>query len=84
MLTKCLREIPLLEDAFATYQKLRSVRVEKMIKLAQRTGQSKTITSPFGLWLRDHMMQFGLKFFANSNSRSWVYTYKMDWEEKIA
>lgn len=84
MLTKCLREIPLLADAFATYQKLRSVRVEKMIKLAQRTGQSKTITSPFGLWLRDHMMQFGLKFFANSNSRSWVYTYKMDWEEKIA
>lgn len=84
MLTKCLREIPLLPEAFATYQQLRSARVEKMIKLAQRTGQSKTITSPLGLWLRDRTMQLGLKFFANSNSRSWVYTYTIDWEEHVA
>ncbi len=84
LLTRCLQDIPSLEEAFTTYQQLRSRRVNKMIKLAQRTGQSKTISSPFGLWLRDQMMQFGLKFFANSNSRSWVYTYTIDWNQRIA
>ncbi|HET8843231.1 MAG TPA: FAD-dependent monooxygenase, partial [Ktedonobacteraceae bacterium] len=84
MLTKCLREIPEMTEAFATYQSLRSGRVEKMIKLAQRTGQSKTITSPVGLWIRDHAMQVGLKLFANSNSRAWVYTYNIDWDGKVA
>lgn len=84
LLTRCLQDIPALEEAFTTYQRLRSTRVNKMIKLAQRTGQSKTISSPIGLWVRDHAMQVSLKVFANSNSRSWVYAYRADWNQQIA
>jgi FAD-dependent urate hydroxylase len=84
VLAKCLRDIPDTEGAFATYEKLRRERVKKVVAYSRRIGQSKAISNPIARWLRDQIMPFALKHFANPNSLAWLYTYHVDWDEKVA
>jgi FAD-dependent urate hydroxylase len=83
-LAKCLRDIPDTEGAFAAYERLRRERVEKVVAYSRRIGQSKAISNPVIRWLRDQIMPFALKRFANSESHAWLYTYHVDWDEKVA
>ena len=84
VLAKCMRDIPDTEGAFATYERLRRERVEKAVAYSRRIGQSKAISNPVARWLRDQVMPFALKRFANSESHSWLYTYHVDWDEEVA
>lgn len=82
VLAKCLRDIPDHETAFATYVQLRRSRVEKIVKYSARVGRTKT-AGPVGRRLRDLVMPFALKLFANSSAHAWMYTYHIDWSERI-
>ena len=84
VLAKCLRDIPDTESAFAAYEGLRRERVEKVVAYSRRIGQSKAISNPAARWLRDQIMPFALKLFANANSHTSLYTYHIDWNEKVA
>jgi 2-polyprenyl-6-methoxyphenol hydroxylase-like FAD-dependent oxidoreductase len=84
VLARCLRDIPDTERAFAAYETLRRERVEKVVAYSRRIGQSKTISNPVARWLRDQIMPFALKHFANADSHAWLYTYHVDWDEKVA
>ena len=84
VLAKCLRDIPNTESAFAAYEGLRRERVEKVVAYSRRIGQSKAISNPVARWLRDQIMPFALKRFANSESHAWLYTYHVDWDEEVA
>jgi FAD-dependent urate hydroxylase len=84
ILARCLRDIPDTESAFAAYDSLRRERVEKVVAYSRRIGQSKAISNPVARWLRDQIMPFALKRFANSDSHAWLYTYHVDWDEKVA
>jgi FAD-dependent urate hydroxylase len=84
VLAKCLRDIPDTESAFAPYEGLRRERVEKVVAYSRRIGQSKAISNPVARWLRDQIMPFALKLFASTNSHAWLYTYHIDWDEKVA
>jgi FAD-dependent urate hydroxylase len=84
VLGKCLRDIPNTEGAFPAYERLRRERVEKVVAYSRRIGQSKAISNPVARWLRDQVMPFALKHFANPDSHAWLYTYRVDWEEKVA
>jgi FAD-dependent urate hydroxylase len=84
VLAKCLRDIPDAEVAFAAYERLRRERVERVVAYSRRIGQSKAISNPVGRWLRDQIMPFALKHFANPESYAWLYTYHVDWDEKVA
>ncbi len=84
VLAKCLRDIPDTESAFAAFEGLRRERVEKVVAYSRRIGQSKAISNPVARWLRDQIMPFALKRFANSECHSWLYTYRVDWDEKVA
>jgi len=84
VLGKCLRDIPNTEGAFPAYERLRRECVEKVVAYSRRIGQSKAISNPVARWLRDQVMPFALKHFANPGSHAWLYTYHVDWEEKVA
>jgi FAD-dependent urate hydroxylase len=84
VLAKCLRDTPDTERAFAAYERLRRERVEKVVAYSRRIGQSKAISNPVARWLRDQIMPFALKRFANADSHAWLYTYHIDWDEKVA
>jgi hypothetical protein len=54
-----------------------------VVAYSRRIGNSKT-AGPVARWLRDLMMPFALKHFANPDSHAWMYRYHIDWNEKIA
>ena len=83
VLAKCLEDIPDLSQAFATYEQLRRARVERMVKHGRNAGQGKVITNPIGVWFRDLLTPFFLKLFASPAALDWVYSYTVDWEEKV-
>jgi 2-polyprenyl-6-methoxyphenol hydroxylase-like FAD-dependent oxidoreductase len=81
VLARCLRDIPGVEPAFAAYQSLRKERVEALIKQARRTGDRK-IPGPVAGWFRDLTLPWFLK--AGTSSLGRVYSYKVDWDQKVA
>ena len=84
VLAKCLRDIPDLEQAFATYEHLRRARVERAVQYGRTLGQSKVMTNPIQLWFRDQLMPFFLDRFFNPVTLDWVYSYKVDWDERVS
>jgi 2-polyprenyl-6-methoxyphenol hydroxylase-like FAD-dependent oxidoreductase len=84
VLAKCLRDREDLSQAFATYERLRRARVERMVQHGRNAGQGKVITNPIGVWFRDLLTPFFLKHFANPAALDWVYSYKVDWDEPVA
>ncbi len=82
VLAKCLRDIPDTGRAFVTYERLRRERAEKVVAYSRRIGNSKT-AGPIARWFRDLIMPFALKHFANPDSHAWMYTYRVDWDEKV-
>jgi FAD-dependent urate hydroxylase len=84
VVAKCLRDIPQVDGAFAAYERLRRERAEKVVAYSRRLGQSKTISNPIGIRIRDLVMPFALKRFANPRAHAWIYTYHVDWDDKVA
>ncbi|HET9224404.1 MAG TPA: hypothetical protein VFO07_17965, partial [Roseiflexaceae bacterium] len=84
ILAKCVRDIPRLEQAFATYAGLRRARVERTVKWARSLGGLKVASNPVQVWFRDLMMPVFLKLFANPAALDWIYDYKVDWEAPVS
>jgi len=82
VLAKCLRDVPEPEMACATYAQIRRTRVKKIVEYSARIGRTKT-AGPIGRRLRDVVMPFALKYFANSKAHAWMYTHHIDWSERI-
>jgi 2-polyprenyl-6-methoxyphenol hydroxylase-like FAD-dependent oxidoreductase len=83
VLAKCVRDLPVLEEAFAAYERLRRERVERVVKFARARGNNKAVSNPVGRWFRDLLMPVFLKAFANSSSFGWFYSYSVDWETPV-
>jgi FAD-dependent urate hydroxylase len=72
--------------AFATYERLRRARVERMVQHGRNAGQGKVMTNPIGVWFWDLSMPFIFKLLANlanSAAGNWIYSYKVDWDEPV-
>ena len=83
VLAKCLRDIPDHALAFATYERLRRARAERMVQHGRSAGQGKVMTNPMQVWSRDLLTPFFLKLFANLAALDWVYSYQVDWNEPV-
>ena len=83
VLAKCLRDCDDVALAFATYERLRRPRVERVVAYSARIGQSKTV-GPVGRWIRDLVMPLALRLFANPSAHAWLYAYHIDWSERVA
>ncbi|MEO7909250.1 MAG: NAD(P)/FAD-dependent oxidoreductase [Roseiflexaceae bacterium] len=84
MLAKCVRDVPVLEDAFAAYEQLRRARAERAVKFSRARGNNKAASNPLARWFRDLLLPFFLRAGANPAALDWVYTYKVDWEAPLA
>ncbi|MGZ3676350.1 MAG: FAD-dependent oxidoreductase, partial [Ktedonobacterales bacterium] len=83
VLAKCLRDGEDLSQGFATYERLRRARVERMVRHGRSTNQAKVLTSPTQVWFRDTLAPFFLKVFANPAALDWVYSYQATWDEPV-
>ncbi len=83
VLARCLRDLPDIPGAFATYERLRRGRVERIVAHGARTSNSKA-AGPVARVLRDLMMPFLLKRVANGGSLAWMHDYRIDWDAKVA
>ena len=83
VLARCLRDLPDIPQAFAVYERLRRIRVERIVAHGARTSNSKA-AGPIGRVLRDLMMPMILKRVANGGSLAWMHDYHIDWNEKVA
>jgi 2-polyprenyl-6-methoxyphenol hydroxylase-like FAD-dependent oxidoreductase len=82
ILAKALRNASQREQGFATYERLRRERVERMVEWARSLGGAKLITNPLQVWFRDFMLPFFLKRAANPTALDWIYAYNVDWEKE--
>lgn len=84
VLAKCLRDQEDHTLAFAAYERLRRARVERMVRHGRSAGQGKVVTNPIQVGLRDLLAPVFIKLFANPASLDWIYSYKVNWNERVS
>ncbi|WP_296746251.1 NAD(P)/FAD-dependent oxidoreductase [Mesorhizobium sp.] len=62
VLAACLDAAPLPQQAFAAFQSLRQERVEHIVRTSRRVGRQKQVSGPVGLFLRDLIIPFFVRF----------------------
>ncbi|MFO7290430.1 MAG: FAD-dependent monooxygenase [Bacillota bacterium] len=83
VLARCLRDLPDPAEALAAFERLRRPRAEKVVRYSRSIGNNKAVSNRILLWLRDATMPFFLKLFASPNAHDWLYSYRVDWEERV-
>lgn len=83
VLAKCVRDIPELRQAFATYGQLRRERTQKMFEVGERGDSGKFMSGPLQRWYRDLTTPIFLRLFANPKASAWIYDYDVAWDEQI-
>ncbi|APU14272.1 2-polyprenyl-6-methoxyphenol hydroxylase-like oxidoreductase [Actinoalloteichus sp. GBA129-24] len=81
VLAKCLRDIPDLSQAFATYQSIRKARVENVVKETRRNGDRKAPPGLLGRITRDLVLPFFLKNGVDLFTE--IYQHHIEWDEKV-
>ncbi len=81
VIAKCLRDIADIEQAFATFVSLRKERAEKLVKQSRRAGSGKSPSNAVSRFIRDLVLPLFLK--KAGDATKWMYTYHVDWDEKI-
>lgn len=82
VLARCLRDIPLIEDAFVAYERIRRDRVEKVVATGRRNGSGKA-AGPLGAIIRDAVMPSVVRKFATEEALAWMTDYRIDWAEPV-
>ncbi|WP_158886755.1 FAD-dependent oxidoreductase [Amycolatopsis anabasis] len=80
-LAQCLRDLPTIPAAFATYDHLRRPRVERVVATSARMGNTAT-PSPLKRLLRDAILPRKLKK-GPRNTATWLTHHHIDWDAKI-
>lgn len=78
VLAKCLRDIPDVEDAFATFEEQRNDRVEKVARDAKRNSNRKAPTNAVTRKIRDLVLPFFLRMGVKSARET--YSHQVDWD----
>ena len=77
VLAKCLRDVSSLPQAFATYERLRRHRVERIVAEGARQSSNKT-PGPVGRKVRDVLLPFVCKFLVTEKSLRWMFNHHID------
>jgi 2-polyprenyl-6-methoxyphenol hydroxylase-like FAD-dependent oxidoreductase len=83
VLALCLRDIPQWDQACITYERVRRVRVEQVVRYARNLGSWRAMSNPVQVWFWELLMPFFLKRSANSTALDWIYSYKVDWDAPV-
>ena len=85
VLAKCLRDLPTIPDAFATYESLRRERVERIVEQGKKGGDQKA-PGAFARVLRDHLilpLVFKIQSRGTSDPLTWMFDYHINWNEPV-
>lgn len=82
VLAKCLRDIPVISEAFATYQQIRKERVEYVVDVTRRTGDRKEPPGWFGRLTRDLILPIFLK--KGVNAAAGIHDHHIPWTDDPA
>lgn len=81
-MARCLRDLPTVPDAFATYERLRRDRVERIIAAGARTNSEKA-AGPVARVLRDLILPTTMKLLAKPEKTAWQTDYAIDWDAPV-
>ncbi|WP_329093491.1 MULTISPECIES: FAD-dependent oxidoreductase [unclassified Streptosporangium] len=86
VLGKCLRDIPDIPEAMATFERIRRPRVEKVVSFGRRAGDLLIVGSQARRRARDLVMPLFFKRIALNEAAalSWVYDHRIPWDEPIS
>jgi FAD-dependent urate hydroxylase len=84
VLAKCLRDLPDVPRAFARYEQLRRVRVQRIVAQGRHNGGGKTV-GPLGRALRDAIMPLAVRimFRGGRDPFAWMWNHHIDWDAPI-
>jgi len=83
VLGRCLRDIPRPADAFATFERLRRTRVEKVVAQGKRNGSGKA-PGLVGAVMRDLFMPVMARQMERKNLLGWIADHRIVWDDKVA
>ncbi|MGW3354260.1 FAD-dependent oxidoreductase [Streptomyces bungoensis] len=82
-LARCLRDIPDVHAAFATYEQLRRDRVEKVAAQAARTNSQKSM-GPIATKITALLMPLATRTFLKPEKMfGWTHRYRIDWDAPV-
>ncbi|HSK92417.1 MAG TPA: NAD(P)/FAD-dependent oxidoreductase [Euzebyales bacterium] len=84
MLGRCLRDRPTIAAAFATYERLRRDRVERVVAVGARSSDTK-VAGPVRRVFRDLFMPLFLRKVAADGAASlaWMHRYHIAWDRPV-
>jgi len=83
ILAKCIRDIPNLDDSFKRFELMRKSRAEKLVREAQASGNFVLMTNPIKKLFSRLFMSLMLRESTFRKRQNWIFSYKIDWDEKI-
>jgi len=83
VLGQCLRDVPSIRDAFATFERLRRTRVEKVVAQGKRNGSGKA-PGLVGAVVRDLFMPVLARRMEKKNLLGWITDHRIAWDDKVA
>ena len=83
VLAKCLRDISDYEQSFSKFESLRKERVERIVKEAQKSGKIFLRSGILGKMVARIFLKIGLRESTFKKGQNWIFSYKVDWNEKI-
>lgn len=83
VLGQCLREVRSTRDAFATFERLRRTRVEKVVAQGKRNGSGKA-PGLVGAMMRDLFMPVMARQMEKKNLLGWITDHRIVWDDKVA
>ncbi|MGH3828933.1 MAG: FAD-dependent monooxygenase [Pseudonocardiaceae bacterium] len=77
-LARCLRDLPMVSDAFTGYEALRRPRLRRVIARGERNKSRKTV-SGLRRVLRDLLLPVVMKLTFTPEKMAWLFEYQIDW-----
>ena len=82
VLAQVLRDAPDVHTAFATYERLRRARVERVVAAGARSSSSKT-PGPLTRPLREAALRLVFRYAITEKKLAWMYDHRIDWEQTM-
>jgi 2-polyprenyl-6-methoxyphenol hydroxylase-like FAD-dependent oxidoreductase len=83
VLGQCLRDVPSTREAFATFERLRRTRVERVVAQGKRNGSGKA-PGLVGAVMRDLFMPVMARRMEKKDMLGWITGHRLVWDNKVA
>ena len=83
VLGQCLRDVPSTREAFATFERVRRARVEKVVAQGKRNGSGKA-PGVVGAVMRDLFMPVMARQMEKKNMLGWITDHRIAWDDRVA